>query len=178
MSDQGGSRSEALLSLIHPVRTYLFALVSLLILALLLGMLASTGVQDLLLTLLLISFALLVFQILGTHASTQPSSAGNTAGEEAVVAAEVVETVDNTPFAWVNAMRCDEIARQDQRSQCENDGFTLHQQLGGFADWVDKNKADRRVYTKDYGRLRRDRCNLFPREDLQTACKREALGDF
>lgn len=75
------------------------------------------------------------------------------------------------PFGWTAALNCDQLTQEDKKAQCEFDGFTLSQQLGDFARWVNTNKNDRIIYAQDYRRLRDDKCNLFPREDLQTSCK-------
>lgn len=74
-------------------------------------------------------------------------------------------------FGWVSALNCDNLTSEDTKAQCEFDGSTLYQQLGDFDRWVNTDKSGRRIYGKDFKRLREDKCNLFGREDLQTQCK-------
>lgn len=83
-----------------------------------------------------------------------------------------VETViSRGPFSWNDALKCDSVHDKGKNAQCEFDGFTLYQQLGDFNEWVDINKGGRSIYKKDFKKLRKDKCNLFNREDLQTSCK-------
>lgn len=181
VKENGDVTEEGVLQLIEPIKLFVFAFVALWVVSAIMGGFLSTGLQDFMLVLLIAAFGTLVYQILHKGQSLvkpvarKPRKDDKDDEEEDGVPEE---QLDNTPFGWVNAMQCDEVQREDKRSQCENDGFTLHQQLGGFGDWVETNPGDRQVYVKDYKRLRRDRCNLFQREDLQTACKLEPHGDF
>ena len=180
---------QQVISELQPIRLFVFIFVALFILAGLLGVLLPANFQTGLLFLLIISFGTLVYQILvlgkkEDDGKAKTKTTKDETGDDGVVEESEVDVeedeqmLDNTPFGWVNAMKCDEVERSDQQSQCEYDGFTLQQQLGGFGDWISGNPENRQVYAKDYKRLRRDRCNLFQREDLQTACKLEPLGNF
>lgn len=78
-------------------------------------------------------------------------------------------------FGWMSALNCETLTDEDKKAQCEFDGSTLYQQLGDFERWVNTDKSGRTIYSKDYKRLREDKCNLFGREDLQTSCKLNKL---
>lgn len=174
-------------TLSQPIRLFLFGFLAMSIMSFFTGLFASPFIQDVMLGLTIVIFGTLVYKILllGKQKSTksQRSTGSTTTGASGNHKDDDgndvnLDALDNTPFGWSTAMHCDDLDDEGKRSQCEYDAFTLQQQLGGFGYWVKDNPNDRMVYVKDFERLRKGRCNLFQREDLQTACKKEALGNF